>query len=88
MAGRRAGSAMHLRCGPLPCIPRLPPEHPLALRASGASAHLVPRPLPLPCAPPGAGDETLRFWNVFPGPKAQGSGSDSGMGSMMRTLIR
>ncbi|KAI7838985.1 hypothetical protein COHA_007270 [Chlorella ohadii] len=36
----------------------------------------------------GAGDETLRFWNVFPGPKAQGSGSDSGMGSMMRTLIR
>lgn len=36
----------------------------------------------------GAGDETLRFWNVFPGPKTQGSGSDSGMGSMMRTLIR
>ena len=36
----------------------------------------------------GAGDETLRFWNVFPGPKAQGAGSDSGMGSMMRTLIR
>ena len=38
--------------------------------------------------PAGAGDETLRFWNVFPGPKAQGGGSDSGMGSMMRTLIR
>ncbi|GAB4820048.1 hypothetical protein N2152v2_007094 [Parachlorella kessleri] len=37
----------------------------------------------------GAGDETLRFWNVFPGPKAQGAGSsDSGMGSLMRTLIR
>ena len=37
----------------------------------------------------GAGDETLRFWNVFPGPKAQGQGgTDSGMGSLMRTLIR
>lgn len=36
----------------------------------------------------GAGDETLRFWNVFPGPKTQGTGGDSGMGSMMRTLIR
>lgn len=36
----------------------------------------------------GAGDETLRFWNVFPGPKTQGSGSAGGMGSMMRTLIR
>lgn len=48
-------------------------------------ACLPPNPLP---ARPGAGDETLRFWNVFPGPKAQGSGGDSGMGSMMRTLIR
>eukprot|EP00887_Chlorella_sp_A99_P007257 scaffold2.g7257.t1 len=36
----------------------------------------------------GAGDETLRFWNVFPGPKSQGGGSDTGMGTMMRTLIR
>lgn len=37
----------------------------------------------------GAGDETLRFWNVFPGPKSsQGGGSESGMGSMIRTLIR
>ncbi len=37
----------------------------------------------------GAGDETLRFWNVFPGPKSQGAGtSESGMGSLMRTLIR
>ena len=45
-------------------------------------------PLPPPPFHAGAGDETLRFWNVFPGPKAQGSGSDSGMGSMMRTLIR
>ena len=36
----------------------------------------------------GAGDETLRFWNVFPGPKAQAGGADSGMGSMMRTTIR
>ena len=39
-------------------------------------------------SPAGAGDETLRFWNVFPGPKMQGTGSDAGMGSMMRTLIR
>ena len=35
-----------------------------------------------------AGDETLRFWNVFPGPKSQGSVNDSSVGSMMRTLIR
>jgi cell division cycle 20-like protein 1 (cofactor of APC complex) len=35
----------------------------------------------------GAGDETLRFWNVFPGPKAQ-SGGEAGVGSMMRTVIR
>lgn len=35
----------------------------------------------------GAGDETLRFWNVFPGPKAQ-TGGDVGVGSMMRTVIR
>ena len=62
-------------------------------RACGAHTHhwrwLTCCPLAMPsavCA--GAGDETLRFWNVFPGPKAQGSGSDSGMGSMMRTLIR
>ena len=25
----------------------------------------------------GAGDETLRFWNVFPGPKTKGDASDS-----------
>lgn len=36
----------------------------------------------------GAGDETLRFWNVLPGPKSQGSVNDSSMSSMMRTLIR
>ncbi|KAK9918836.1 hypothetical protein WJX75_007401 [Coccomyxa subellipsoidea] len=36
----------------------------------------------------GAGDETLRFWNVLPGPKSQGSGNDSSVSSMMRTLIR
>lgn len=36
-----------------------------------------------------AGDETLRFWNVFPGAKSQGTaGSDSSVGSMMRTQIR
>jgi hypothetical protein len=56
----------------------------------------MPRaPLPPPSPPTyphpaaaGAGDETLRFWNVFPGAKSQGSGADGGMGSMMRTLIR
>ncbi len=36
----------------------------------------------------GAGDETLRFWNVFPGAKSQGSVNDSSVGSMMRTHIR
>eukprot|EP00891_Asterochloris_glomerata_P008369 jgi/Astpho2/8369/fgenesh1_pm.00122_%23_25_t len=36
----------------------------------------------------GAGDETLRFWNVFPGPKSQSSVNDSAVGSMMRCLIR
>lgn len=36
----------------------------------------------------GAGDETLRFWNVFPGPKTQGGTGDAGIGSMMRTVIR
>ncbi len=35
----------------------------------------------------GAGDETLRFWNVFPGPKSQGQ-TQADIGSMMRTLIR
>ena len=35
-----------------------------------------------------AGDETLRFWNVFPGAKSQGSVNDSSVGSMMRTHIR
>jgi len=34
------------------------------------------------------GDETLRFWNVFPGAKSQGSVNDSSVGSMMRTHIR
>jgi cell division cycle 20-like protein 1 (cofactor of APC complex) len=38
----------------------------------------------------GAGDETLRFWSVFPGPKSSGSGaaSDAAGSSMMRTMIR
>jgi len=37
----------------------------------------------------GAGDETLRFWNVFPGPKTSGPGAaDAGGSSMMRTMIR
>jgi WD40 repeat protein len=51
------------------------------------------RVLYLACSPDGqtivtgAGDETLRFWNVFPGPKAQ-SGGEAGVGSMMRTVIR
>lgn len=40
------------------------------------------------CPSNAAGDETLRFWNVLPGPKSQGSVNDSSMSSMMRTLIR
>jgi cell division cycle 20-like protein 1 (cofactor of APC complex) len=38
----------------------------------------------------GAGDETLRFWNVFPGSRgaAGGGGGDSGVSTLMRTLIR
>ena len=35
-----------------------------------------------------AGDETLRFWNVLPGPKCQSTASDSSVSTMMRTLIR
>ena len=35
----------------------------------------------------GAGDETLRFWNIFPGAKSQ-SGGDAGVGAMSRTVIR
>eukprot|EP00242_Pyramimonas_sp_CCMP2087_P010993 CAMPEP_0198206072 /NCGR_PEP_ID=MMETSP1445-20131203/9597_1 /TAXON_ID=36898 /ORGANISM="Pyramimonas sp., Strain CCMP2087" /LENGTH=239 /DNA_ID=CAMNT_0043878611 /DNA_START=25 /DNA_END=745 /DNA_ORIENTATION=- len=30
----------------------------------------------------GAGDETLRFWNVFPGPKSQGSVNDQAGGPL------
>ncbi|KAK3262589.1 ccs52a-like protein [Cymbomonas tetramitiformis] len=36
----------------------------------------------------GAGDETLRFWNVFPGPKSQGSVHDNSVWSLGRTHIR
>jgi cell division cycle 20-like protein 1 (cofactor of APC complex) len=36
----------------------------------------------------GAGDETLRFWNVFPGPKSQGSLHESSLWSSGRTNIR
>ncbi|GMH36174.1 hypothetical protein BSKO_04042 [Bryopsis sp. KO-2023] len=35
----------------------------------------------------GAGDETLRFWTVFPGPRSQG-GSNESNHSFMRTQIR
>lgn len=34
----------------------------------------------------GAGDETLRFWNVFP--SAQSQGHDNSVANMTRTLIR
>lgn len=34
----------------------------------------------------GAGDETIRFWAVFPGPKAREN--ESTIGSMLRTVIR
>ncbi|ONK72865.1 uncharacterized protein A4U43_C04F24210 [Asparagus officinalis] len=36
----------------------------------------------------GAGDETLRFWNVFPSPKFKSSDSDIGSSSFGRTQIR
>ncbi|XP_074592696.1 B-type cell cycle switch protein ccs52A-like [Curcuma longa] len=36
----------------------------------------------------GAGDETLRFWNVFPSPKSQNTGSDIGARSFGRSHIR
>lgn len=36
----------------------------------------------------GAGDETLRFWNIFPSPKSQSTARDSGMWSLSRTQIR
>jgi cell division cycle 20-like protein 1 (cofactor of APC complex) len=41
----------------------------------------------------GAGDETLRFWNVFPGSKGGGGGGgggggDSSVSTLMRTMIR
>lgn len=35
----------------------------------------------------GAGDETLRFWTVFPGPRSQGGGNDLNV-SFMRSQIR
>ncbi|KAK3010525.1 hypothetical protein RJ639_011338 [Escallonia herrerae] len=36
----------------------------------------------------GAGDETLRFWNVFPSPKSQNTDSEIGASSFGRTQIR
>ncbi|KAH9721628.1 protein FIZZY-RELATED 2 [Citrus sinensis] len=36
----------------------------------------------------GAGDETLRFWNVFPSPKSQNTDSEIGASSLGRTTIR
>ncbi|EXC17793.1 Protein FIZZY-RELATED 2 [Morus notabilis] len=36
----------------------------------------------------GAGDETLRFWNVFPSPKSQNTDSEIGASSLGRTVIR
>lgn len=36
----------------------------------------------------GAGDETLRFWNVFPSPKSQNTDSEIGASSSGRTTIR
>ncbi|KAI3505390.1 hypothetical protein L1887_27509 [Cichorium endivia] len=36
----------------------------------------------------GAGDETLRFWNVFPSPKSQNTESEIGASSYGRTHIR
>ena len=35
-----------------------------------------------------AGDETLRFWSVFPGAKVAGSADESAVSNMMRAHIR
>ncbi|KAF7810229.1 protein FIZZY-RELATED 2-like [Senna tora] len=35
----------------------------------------------------GAGDETLRFWNIFPSPKSQNTDSEIGASSLGRTII-
>jgi len=35
-----------------------------------------------------AGDETLRFWNLFPGPRTTTASQETTVGSMMRTHIR
>ena len=35
----------------------------------------------------GAGDETLRFWSLFPGPRARADG-DAALGGMARAHIR
>jgi len=36
----------------------------------------------------GAGDETLRFWSVFPGPRTSSSLTESGLSSLNRSHIR
>uniref|UniRef100_A0A453GWM2 Uncharacterized protein n=1 Tax=Aegilops tauschii subsp. strangulata TaxID=200361 RepID=A0A453GWM2_AEGTS len=36
----------------------------------------------------GAGDETLRFWNIFPSMKAQAPARDAGLFSFSRSHIR
>uniref|UniRef100_A0A061SLY3 Cell division cycle 20-like protein 1, cofactor of APC complex n=1 Tax=Tetraselmis sp. GSL018 TaxID=582737 RepID=A0A061SLY3_9CHLO len=36
----------------------------------------------------GAGDETLRFWGCFPGPRCQSSASDSKSGPFQRSTVR
>lgn len=36
----------------------------------------------------GAGDETLRFWSVFPGPRQSLSSIDSGLSGMNLAHIR
>ncbi|CAN4127488.1 unnamed protein product [Withania somnifera] len=36
----------------------------------------------------GAGDETLRFWNVFPSPKSKNTETEIGASSLGRTQIR
>ena len=36
----------------------------------------------------GAGDETLRFWHCFPGPKSANAGLDAGLWSLNRSILR
>ena len=72
-----------------PTHPRTPPR----LQLATLTAHDM-RVLYLALSPDGqtivtgAGDETLRFWNVFPSVKPSSAASPTGLGGVLRTHIR